>query len=131
MLSNSDITQVLGNAPTSSTNYDMCMINGYLYLNYSAQDAYCINTHTLETKKHPYFKDSFNNNYTKLNTDRVAKNVFLKFIHYSYSQSNRYGYAKIYLLANTLMTINNLPSPVVKTAAQTMKVTYTIQETEQ
>lgn len=131
ILSNSDIAQVLEKTQTSMFGYDMCMINGYLYLNYSVKDARCINTHTLEAKEHPYFKDSINNNHKILNTDRAAKNVFLQFISYKQSTSSKYGYAKVYLLANTLMTINNLSSPVVKTAAQTMKVTYTIQETEQ
>lgn len=31
-------------------------------------------------------------------------------------------------LMDTLMTINNLPEPVIKTASQTMKITYTITE---
>lgn len=66
---------------------------------------------------------------TFLSTEKITPNIYVRFSKYNYSSNNQYTSARVGILANTLMTINNLPSPVVKTAAQTMKITYTIQET--
>lgn len=40
-------------------------------------------------------------------------------------------YLKIFLASDSLLTINNLDEAVVKTASQSMKITYTIQEVEE
>jgi hypothetical protein len=47
-----------------------------------------------------------------------------------YSYSKRSLYRELYLFTPYLATINNLSSPVIKTADKTMKITYTITESE-
>lgn len=101
-------------------------IGDYIYDN----EFFCINPETMAEKKHPNFTLS-KSNWEFQSTEKIAPNIYLQFVRYVYSPDNEYDLANIYISANTLMTINNLSSPVVKTAAQTMKVTYTIQETEQ
>lgn len=111
--------------------YSLEIINDYLYMSINNANqgyyCYCINTDTLEKKPHPYFAVSDNN--WSYNTEKITPNIFLN-IKKNFSTYGNYDYAAVCISANTLMTINNLSSPVVKTAAQTMKITYTIQETE-
>ena len=62
---------------------------------------------------------------------RQSFNTFpnLHFMHFGY-----YGYhfrKELYLYTPYLATINNLSTPVIKTADKTMKVTYTLTETEE
>ena len=45
-----------------------------------------------------------------------------------YGSTSNYHYRSFRYLGNYLATINNLESPVVKTADKTMKVTYIIEE---
>ena len=45
-----------------------------------------------------------------------------------YSSSYYYVYKELYLYTPYLATINNLGTPVIKTADKTMKITYTITE---
>lgn len=66
---------------------------------------------------------------TFLSAEKITPNIYAILSRHYYSEASKYLSARVGILANTLMTINNLPSPVVKTAAQTMKITYTIQET--
>lgn len=105
-------------------------IGDYLYSKVDTKCNRCINPKTMEEKYHPIFDINNSNSWWYGDTEKIAPNVFLQFIRYIYSATVAYDIANIYISANTLMTINNLPSPVVKTAAQTMKITYTIQETE-
>lgn len=51
------------------------------------------------------------------------------FCQYAYSNSKtRYYYPVIWLMTPYLATINNLPTPVQKTADKTMKITYILRE---
>lgn len=47
-----------------------------------------------------------------------------------FSYSNYYFVKELYLYTPYLATINNLSTPVIKTADKTMKITYTLTETE-
>lgn len=104
-------------------------IGDYIYGAKSTNYNYCINPGTMESKHHPSF-DIIGLNTWYGDTEKITPNVYLQFMRDIYRSTSECDYAHIYISANTLMTINNLSSPVVKTAAQTMKVTYTIQETE-
>ena len=48
-----------------------------------------------------------------------------------YSSSRYYNYKELFLYTPYLATINNLASPVIKTADKTMKITYTLTETKE
>ena len=49
---------------------------------------------------------------------------------YYCSYSGYYFYKDLYLYTPYLATINNLATPVIKTADKTMKITYTLMETQ-
>lgn len=104
-------------------------IGDYIYGKENTNHTYCINPETMETKCHPEFNINNVANNWYGSTEKITPNVYLQFVTNYYK--GLYNYADIYISANTLMTVNNLLSPVVKTAAQTMKITYTIQETEE
>lgn len=127
-LDNNDITLVKEPEPEYFSVFRLIAINGYVYIsglnNY--KKVFCINSETLETKYHPIFTwNDFSSTMYK-NIERITPNIFL----WMMKDNNTYDYASVNIMGNTLMTINNLSSPVTKTAAQTMKITYTIQETE-
>ena len=48
-----------------------------------------------------------------------------------YSSSRYCNYKELFLYTPYLATINNLASPVIKTADKTMKITYTLTETKE
>ncbi len=104
------------------------IINSFLYETSGINRTYCTNTSTLEGWDHPlaYTPESST---TFLSAEKITPNIYAILSRYYYSEASKYLSARVGILANTLMTINNLSSPVVKTAAQTMKITYTIQET--
>lgn len=52
---------------------------------------------------------------------------FLNYLHYYYSDAYR-GYPVVWLMTPYLATINNLDTPVEKTADKTMKITYILRE---
>lgn len=110
-------------------NGDLRKVGDYLYGMESTNHGYCVDPETMEMKPHPAFDLTAANTWFA-STEKITPNIYLQFWHNTYRTTTECDYANIYISANTLMTINNLPSPVVKTAAQTMKVTYTIQETE-
>lgn len=104
------------------------IVNGFLYETNNANRTYCTNTDTLEGRNHPvaYTRESST---TPSGIEKITPNIYIQFSRYYFSSTSQYIEAQVGILANTLMTINNLSSPVLKTAAQTMKITYTIQET--
>lgn len=106
--------------------YYLISIAGYIYVYYyGSNNMYCINEETLEVKKHPKISEYMGPRMEHTGWEKIVPNIYLR----GYTSSN-YMAANAYIASNTLMTINNLPSPVVKTASQSMKITYTIQETE-
>ena len=127
---NNNSIELIGR-PLTSACY-LYNLNGYVYAvyypYYTYYYAFCINEETLAIKKHPYnMLPGFGNIF--FGTEKIAKNAYL----IMYANSNGYTAdvcAQVYLASNTLMTINNLASPVIKTATQSMKVTYTLTETE-
>ena len=48
----------------------------------------------------------------------------------SFYLSGNYGAMELYVPTNYLATINNLETPIEKTAEKTMKITYTLTQTE-
>lgn len=48
-----------------------------------------------------------------------------------YSYNGYRNYKDLYLYTPYLATINNLDTPVIKTADKTMKITYTLTETKE
>lgn len=101
---------------------------GYIYTYpYSGYKFYCINEETLEVKKHPTISYYRGNNSTHVGWEKIAPNIYLRG---EAANNPLHTGVSAYLMSNSLMTINNLPSPVVKTASQSMKITYTIQETD-
>lgn len=133
-LDNNDITLVKEPEPELYTYFQFEVINGYVYIKITnnSKKLFCINSETLDLKYHPNFTWNFQGNTKNNNIERIAPNIFLWMMKNSSTSTGniKYDYASVNILANTLMTINNLSSPVTKTAAQTMKITYTIQETE-
>lgn len=125
-LTNNDISYV--HRPT--TNYiKTWAVNGYVYHN-----GYCINAETLEIKRHPSCSSGISTNTVSFSEhyfgfQRIMPGIYLMPGFYAYN-SNEYTFAHVCILSNTLMTINNLSSPVTKTASQSMKITYTLTETE-
>ena len=101
---------------------------GYIYAGAttSPYKMTCINENTLEIKHYP---NMLSIGYMNRGFEKITPNIYLE-RNYNTGHGNNYEYAKIHILSNSLMTINNLPSPVVKTASQSMKITYTIQETD-
>ena len=128
-LANNDIVQVKEPEEEYYSTFVLKVIGGYIYITNtnSYKKCFCINAETLEVKHHPYFAWNTSSQVSVTSTERIAPNIFLQ----NYVRtSNPYNYATVNIMANTLMTINNLSSPLSKTAAQTMKISYTIQETE-
>lgn len=127
-LENGEIALARDAKKFSGTPYRSEIINSFLYETSASNRTYCTNIDTLEGWDHPlaYTTESAT---TFLSTEKITPNIYVRFLKYNYGSNNQYTSARVGILANTLMTINNLPSPVVKTAAQTMKITYTIQET--
>ena len=56
---------------------------------------------------------------------QMYKNFLLSFY-----LSGDYGCMELYVPTNYLATINNLETPIEKTAEKTMKITYTLTQTE-
>lgn len=53
---------------------------------------------------------------------------FLNYYYYNYNRTAYYCYPVVWLMTPYLATINNLPTPVQKTADKTMKITYILRE---
>lgn len=128
---NNNSLELIGRPHTSACY--LYNINGYVYAVYyrtnsSYYNTFCINEKTLAIKKHPYHTFPWSAYQTFLGVEKIAKNAYL--IIYGSNSFASDITAQIALLSNTLMTINNLASPVIKTATQSMKVTYTLTETE-
>lgn len=70
---------------------------------------------------------------TRTKSERIlyaASSKFFKYgVHlYGFGYYNSTIYKQLYLITPYLATINNLSSPVLKTADKTMKITYTLEE---
>lgn len=64
-------------------------------------------------------------NYSFIGFPQMYKNFLLSFY-----LSGNYGCMELYVPTNYLATINNLETPIEKTAEKTMKITYTLTQTE-
>ena len=60
--------------------------------------------------------------------DQMSRYKTYAIREWMYRYSDYYLYRELYLFTPYLATINNLGTPVIKTADKTMKITYTITE---
>lgn len=97
------------------------VINGRIY--YEDRDAQLLiaNTSTNEIMP-PEAKSLFNSNYNA-NLTPLRNEPLLYFVDYG-----TYTTSGWFMMCNYLATINNLDTPVTKTADKTMKITYILQE---
>lgn len=126
-LANNDLSTI-ENVQFSDMSY-FVYIAGYIYTYPYANNGkiYCINEETLEVKAHPAMTYYMTSNNKHTGFEKIAPNIYLK----GGTLTNPLGtYISAHIASKTLMTINNLSSPVTKTASQSMKITYTIQETD-
>lgn len=104
-------------------NYDtVYFANGYIQGNEIIPTAYVYNTSGSRADTRPYGLQ-----WTAKPGLRVGPFLFCFEMHYySYSSESIRFRREIYALENYLATINNLETPIVKTADKTMKITYTL-----
>lgn len=96
-------------------------VNGRIYFECNDDQLLIANTTTNEIMP-PEAKSFFNSGY-EMNLTPVRNEPLLYFGDYG-----TWSTAGWYMLCNYLATINNLDTPVTKTADKTMKITYILQE---
>ena len=107
---------------TSSVNgYPKLMINGRLYYEASDDQLLIANMETNEIIT-PEAISLFNHS-RELNATPVRNEPLIYFADYG-----TWSTAGWFMMCNYLATINNLDTPVTKTADKTMKITYILQE---
>lgn len=107
---------------TSTVNgYPQFVINGRIYYEYDDEQLLILNTHTNEIMP-PESKSLFNSNY-QINVTPLRNEPLMYFA--DYGTWSTHGWQ---MMCNYLATINNLDTPVTKTADKTMKITYILQE---
>lgn len=98
-------------------------------LTYIIDDDMVINGwyfHEGEPKLH--VRETVEANYNAWGRGQMARHKTFAVREWTYRYSDYYIYKELYLYTPYLATINNLGSPVIKTADKTMKITYTITE---
>lgn len=107
-------------------------INGRIYYEYTASSNYsCLIYNTELDEYSPMEYNFLSASYSQYAYSPMyfpVMNHPLLYYVAQYGVSNSYHYHSFRYLGNYLATINNLESPVVKTADKTMKVTYIIEE---
>lgn len=98
-------------------------INGRIYLDNTDNQLLIANMHTKEIMP-PECQCFFNNRYNQYHMTPVRGESLLYFVDAG-SSGGTLGW---YMMCNYLATINNLDTPVTKTADKTMKITYILQE---
>ena len=109
---------------TNVTNIDgvpKLVINGRIYYENGNSQLLIADTSTNEIMP-PEARSLFNASY-QLNVTPVRNEPLLYFADYG-----NWSTAGWYMMCNYLATINNLDTPVTKTADKTMKITYILQE---
>lgn len=98
------------------------VINDRIYYDNYNNHLCIVNAHTNEVLP-PECQSFFNNSSHQLSLTPVRNEPLLYFADYG-----TYSTAGWYMMCNYLATINNLDTPVTKTADKTMKITYILQE---
>lgn len=98
------------------------VINGRIYFENHQEQLLIADTHTNEIMP-PECQSFFNTNH-QLNVTPVRNEPLLYFADYGTWSTSGW-----HMMCNYLATINNLDTPVTKTADKTMKITYILQET--
>ncbi len=98
------------------------VINGRVYFDNYANHLCIANMHSNEILP-PECQSFFNSSSHQVNMTPVRGEPLLYFADYG-----TYSTAGWYMMCNYLATINNLDTPVTKTADKTMKITYILQE---
>ena len=106
---------------TEISGYPKLVINGRIYFENSSSQLLIANTHTDEIMP-PECKSLFNSSY-QTNVTPVRNEPLVYFADYG-----TYSTSGWHIMCNYLATINNLDTPVTKTADKTMKITYILQE---
>lgn len=77
-----------------------------------------------------YVRDTADASYVAYGRNQMSRYKTFAIKEWMYRYSEYYLYKELYLYTPYLATINNLGTPVIKTADKTMKITYTITESE-
>lgn len=122
-----DVTQVRMDSSVILSAFPMFALNGRIFLEYMSSyesdgRAYVVNTQTNQLQPIEAYLLSGISSWTAAYTPFLGDEFYF---YVSYGTNNP-GYIRI--PAMYLATINNLTTPVTKTADKTMKVTYIIQE---
>jgi hypothetical protein len=75
-----------------------------------------------------YIRESSDSSYVAWGRGQMARHKTYMLREWMYRYNEYIMYKELYLFTPYLATINNLGSPVIKTADKTMKITYTITE---
>lgn len=107
-------------------------INGRIYYEYTSSSYYSCLIYNTELDEYSpmeynYLSASYNQYSYSPMYFPVMNHPLLYYVA-QYGSTSNYHYRSFRYLGNYLATINNLESPVVKTADKTMKVTYIIEE---
>ena len=116
-------TKLTENSNTIPAIYFRFITEEFVYFEYGYQNQYVINVLAGEVKRTNVNLIAYNS-YTHHSSQVHGNDLLLvnSWLHKSVSGHDLYAHPV------PLITINNLSEPVVKTASQTMKVTYTISE---
>ncbi len=107
---------------TNVNAYAKLTINGRVYFDTGDSQCLVCNMNTNEILK-PECQAFFNNRYNQYHMTPVRDEPLLYFV--DHGSGGTLGW---YMMTNYLATINNLDTPVTKTADKTMKITYILQE---
>ena len=113
--------EVVPNASYNSSSLHTFLIDDDVVIN----DWYYLNG---EPKLH--VRNLQSNDYARWGRKSMARYKAFAYQEYYCSYGNYYFYKDLYLYTPYLATINNLATPVIKTADKTMKITYTLTETQ-
>lgn len=113
--------EVVPNASYNSSSLHTFLIDDDVVIN----DWYYLNG---EPKLH--VRNLQSNDYARWGRKSMARYKTFAYQEYYCSYSGYYFYKDLYLYTPYLATINNLATPVIKTADKTMKITYTLMETQ-
>lgn len=99
------------------------------YLTYIIDDDIVINGwYFFEGEPKLYVRQTPSNSYIAWGRSQMSRYKAFAIREWMYSYSGYSLYKELYLYTPYLATINNLGTPVIKTADKTMKITYTITE---
>lgn len=103
--------------------------NSSHYMTYIVDDDIVINGwYFMDGAPMLYVRETTDMNYVAWGRKQMARHKAYAVREWMYSSNGYRLYKELYLYTPYLATINNLATPVIKTADKTMKITYTITE---